>query len=188
MEYLKTDLEGVVVCVPKVYNDKRGYFVETYVASELNLVLGYDVEFIQDNEAKSTFGVVRGLHFQKGNSSQAKLLRVIKGEVLDVVVDLRKDSKTFGKSYTRRLNDITKEMLFVPRGFAHGYAVLSDEAIVAYKVDNLYDPESESGLLYNDPELNIDWGLGVEERVLSEKDIQNPKFKEVYKFEKDFYV
>jgi dTDP-4-dehydrorhamnose 3,5-epimerase len=175
MSWIKTNFEDVYVFEPQVWKDGRGYFVETFNASTLKGTT-INPNFVQDNEAKSTRGVLRGLHYQTGESAQSKLVRVVTGEVLDVIVDLRKDSNTYGKHLSIILNDITKKQLFVPRGFAHGYIVLSDEAIFAYKCDNFYDNKSEGGLIYNDPSLNIDWILKQDEIIISEKDKQQPLF------------
>ena len=151
MEYIKTEIEGVFVIEPKVFNDARGYFMEAWKQAEFNEHVG-KVDFIQDNESKSSFGVLRGLHFQKGAAAQAKLVRVIKGKVLDVAVDIRKSSPTFGKHVMVELSEENKRQFFIPRGFAHGFLVLSEEAIFTYKVDNPYAPQSEAGIRWNDRE------------------------------------
>lgn len=169
MNKIETGIAQLVVLEPKIYEDDRGYFYESY-NSQVAHSVGIDNIWVQDNEARSTQGVLRGLHFQKGKAAQAKLVRVTQGEVLDVVVDLRSDSLTFGKSFSILLNDISKKQLYVPRGFAHGYAVLSDIAVFAYKCDNFYDKSSEGGLIYNDPELKIDWLIDESEMIISEKD------------------
>lgn len=175
MSWSKTNFEGVFIFEPKVWKDDRGYFVETFNASNLS---GTDINpnFVQDNEAKSTKGILRGLHYQIGEYAQAKLVRVVQGEVLDVIVDLRPQSATYGQHLSVILNDIGKKQLYVPRGFAHGYAVLSEEAIFAYKCDNFYNKESEGGLLYSDPTLNIDWILPQSQFLVSEKDQILPTF------------
>ncbi len=169
MSWSKTNFEDVYIFEPKVWKDERGYFVETFNASNLGDT-AINPNFVQDNEAKSTKGILRGLHYQTGAHAQAKLVRVIQGEVLDVIVDLRTDSKTYGKQLSVILNDISKKQMYVPRGFAHGYAVLSDEAIFAYKCDNYYNKESEGGLIYNDPQLAINWILPIDQFIVSEKD------------------
>jgi dTDP-4-dehydrorhamnose 3,5-epimerase len=158
---------------PKVFGDDRGYFFESFRQEEFEKHIG-KIEFVQDNESKSGYGVLRGLHFQRAPHTQAKLVRCITGNILDVVVDLRKESTTFKKSYAIELSDRNKLQLFIPRGFAHGFVVLSKEAIFSYKVDNLYVPESEGGIRYNDPELSIDWKLQEEELKLSGKDLILP--------------
>lgn len=177
MKFEVTEIEGVVLCKPNVYEDERGYFSEVFKNEELNKFLNLDIKFIQDNEAKSVFGVLRGLHYQIGENSQSKLLRVIEGEILDVVLDVRKGSPTFGESVTVILNDQNKNSLFVPRGFAHGYVVLSEIAVVNYKVDNIYSPKDERGVYFNDEDLAIDWKLLRENLILSDKDKMNPLLK-----------
>jgi len=169
MPFHPTSIEGLTVFEPKVWADDRGYFYESY-----NLKTFFDggitATFIQDNEAKSTYGVLRGLHYQVAPYAQAKLVRVLEGEVLDVVVDIRPHSATYGQSYSIKLSAENKKQLFVPRGFAHGYVVLSETAIFAYKVDNYYSKESEGGIIYNDSKLNINWGIDLKDAILSEKD------------------
>ncbi len=154
MEYKKTTIEGVYIIEPKVFNDARGYFFEAWKKEEFEQHIG-KVEFVQDNESKSSYGVLRGLHYQKGDCSQAKLVRVIKGKVLDVAVDIRKSSPTFGKYVMVELSDENKRQFFIPRGFAHGFLVLSDEAIFTYKVDNAYAPQADAGIRWNDPDISI---------------------------------
>lgn len=173
--FIKTEIEGLVVFEPKVWEDERGYFYESY---NLNVFAeaGIKTAFVQDNQARSTRGVLRGLHYQTGEYAQAKLVRVIEGEVLDVAVDLRKKSKTYGQWYSIRLSAENKKQLFVPRGFAHGYLVLSETAEFAYKCDNFYSKAHEGGVIYNDSTLNIDWEMAVEHFVISEKDTVLPKF------------
>lgn len=178
MSWIETNLGGAWIFEPKIWNDHRGYFVETFNLKNLPKVLNH-VNFVQDNESKSEYGVIRGLHFQKSPTPQAKLVRCVVGEVLDVIVDLRHYSPTFGAHFSVILNDITKKQLFVPRGFAHGYAVLSQEAIFAYKCDNYYDPQSEYGLCYDDKTLDIDWIIPKNDRLLSEKDNKNPSFNDI---------
>lgn len=175
MGWQQTIFEGLWVFEPKVFGDDRGYFFESFNQKNLPEELQH-VIFVQDNEAKSSFGVIRGLHYQLPPFAQAKLVRVISGEVLDVVVDVRKGSKTCGKSFAVVLNDTNKKQLFVPKGFAHGYAVLSDEAIFSYKCDNYYSPSHEAGLLYNDPALQINWMLPEESILLAERDKKWPYF------------
>ena len=170
----KTAIEGVYIITPKVYGDDRGYFMETYKKSDF-VEAGIKCDFLQDNQSKSRKGVLRGLHFQK-TYPQAKLVRVIKGEVYDVAVDLRKDSATYGKYVGVLLSEENKKQFFVPRGFAHGFMVLSEEAEFVYKCDDLYHPEDEGGLIYNDKTVNIDWPEGFDV-ILSEKDKNFPTFE-----------
>ncbi|OZV70827.1 dTDP-4-dehydrorhamnose 3,5-epimerase [Winogradskyella aurantia] len=179
MEIEKTNLEGCLVLKPKVFQDKRGYFFESFNQRTFNDVTGLNINFIQDNESFSTKGVLRGLHFQTGDKAQAKLVRVIKGEILDIVVDIRPGSKTYGKYFAIELTESNKKQLFVPRGFAHGYIVLSDTAIFAYKCDNYYDKGSEGGIIFNDPDLNIDWKLDEADFIVSEKDLVLPKLQDL---------
>lgn len=169
MNVIKTPIENLVVLEPKIYGDNRGYFFEPYNDRWFKANVA-NCNFIQDNESKSSNGVLRGLHFQKPPFDQAKLVRVIKGEVLDVAVDLRKSSSTYGQHFSIVLNDTNKKQLFVPRGFGHGFYVLSEEAIFAYKVDNDYSPEHEGGIIWNDKDLNINWKLNKEVVKTSEKD------------------
>ncbi len=176
MSWTKTDFEDVYVFEPKVWGDHRGYFMESFNVSTLKETT-ITHPFIQDNEAKSCKGVLRGLHYQIPPYDQSKLVRVVVGEVLDVIVDIRPQSKTFGKHFSIILNDENKKQLFVPRGFAHGYVVLSDEAIFAYKCDNVYNKDAEGGILYNDPALNINWMIDENELLLSEKDLEQPLLK-----------
>ena len=182
MKYIKADIEGVYVIEPTVFDDARGYFFEAWKQAEFNEHVG-KVDFIQDNESKSSYGVLRGLHYQKGNTSQAKLVRVIKGKVLDVAVDIRKSSPTFGKHIMVELSDANKRQLFIPRGMAHGFLVLSDEAIFTYKVDNAYSPKTEAGIRWNDPDLAIEWPIDLATVQTSEKDLKQPFFKEAELFE-----
>ena len=169
MNYIQTEIDGVWLIEPKVFFDERGYFMEAFKKEEFESHIG-PVNFVQDNESKSSFGVLRGLHYQKGEYSQAKLVRVIKGEVLDVAVDLRKSSPTFGKYVSVLLSEENKRQFFIPRGFAHGFAVLSEEAIFTYKVDNKYAPQAEASILFNDKTLGIDWPLSETQMLLSSKD------------------
>ena len=179
MEFIRQSIPEVVLIQPKVFGDERGYFVETFRQDKFEEFIGYPVNFCQDNESKSTKGVLRGLHFQLPPAAQSKLVRVIEGSVLDVAVDIREGSPTFGQSVVVELNADNKQQLFVPRGFAHGFVVLSDSAIFAYKVDNYYSPENDRGLAFNDPELAIDWQLAESELMLSDKDQKQPKLSEL---------
>ena len=182
MEYKETKIKGVFIIEPKVFQDARGYFMEAWKQEEFNEHIGR-VDFIQDNESKSSFGVLRGLHYQKGDASQAKLVRVIKGKVLDVAVDIRKSSPTFGKHVMVELSEDNKRQFFIPRGFAHGFLVLSKEAIFTYKVDNPYMPAEEAGIRWNDPELAIEWPIDPAVVQTSEKDLKQPLLKEAQVFE-----
>lgn len=178
MNLIKTKLDGLVVLKPTVFKDNRGYFMESYNQKNINKLLG-NVNFVQDNESESSRGVLRGLHFQKPPYTQAKLVRCLKGSVLDVALDLRNDSKTYGIFKTISLTEENKKQLFIPKGFAHGFIVLSKSAILSYKVDNYYNPESESGIIWNDPDLNIDWKINKNEIIVSEKDKNLPTFNEI---------
>jgi dTDP-4-dehydrorhamnose 3,5-epimerase len=182
MEYIKTEIEGVFIIEPRVFNDARGYFFEAWKQEEFNANVG-EVNFIQDNESKSSFGVLRGLHYQKGALSQAKLVRVIKGKVLDVAVDIRKSSPTFGQYVMAELSEANKRQFFIPRGFAHGFLVLSDEAVFTYKVDNPYAPQAEAGIRWNDPEIGIAWPIDSVQVLTSEKDLKQPFLKDAELFE-----
>ena len=175
MQFTRTKIEDVIIIEPKVHGDHRGYFVETFRADKLEEFLGYKLNFGQDNESKSSKGVLRGLHYQLPPHAQTKLVRVIQGRVLDVAVDIRKNSPTFGQYVAVELNADNKKQLLVPRGFAHGFVVLEDDTIFAYKVDNYYSPECDRGIAFNDPALNIDWILKTEELKLSDKDTKQPK-------------
>lgn len=174
MELLKTPLKDCVLLKPAMFNDPRGYFFESFNKNKFQLLTGQNVDFVQDNQSFSSYGVLRGLHFQKGEYAQAKLVRVLKGEVLDVAIDLRPGSATFGKHYSVVLSEENKLQLFIPRGFAHGFAVISEHAEFFYKCDNYYNKESEGGLLFSDPELNIDWNIPQSEILVSDKDLVNP--------------
>ena len=176
-QFKKTLIEGLIVFEPKVWGDHRGYFYESY-NEHLFQKAGIDAHFVQDNQSLSTYGVLRGLHYQVGKYAQAKLVRVLDGEVLDVAVDLRPHSATYGQSYSIRLSAENKRQLFIPRGFAHGFVVLSETAIFFYKCDNFYSKASEGGILYNDPQLNIDWEIEKQDIKLSEKDAILPVFGE----------
>lgn len=182
MEYKKTEIEGVYIIEPTVHNDARGYFMEAWKQAEFNEHIG-EVTFIQDNESKSSYGVLRGLHYQKGETSQAKLVRVIKGKVIDVAVDLRRSSPTFGKHVMVELSEDNKRQFFIPRGFAHGFLVLSQEAIFTYKVDNPYSPHTDGGIRWNDPALGIEWPIDPSEVQTSEKDLKQPLLKDAEIFD-----
>lgn len=177
MPFIPTKIKDVVIFEPRIFTDDRGYFFETYNEKLFN-DNGVTAKFVQDNQSKSSYGVIRGLHFQKGEHAQAKLVRVLQGRVLDVAVDLRKGSETYGKHVAVELSDVNNLQLFIPRGFAHGFSVLSKTAVFAYKCDNLYCKESEGGIDCNDPDLGIDWQIPAEDRVLSEKDKLHPLFKD----------
>lgn len=182
MEYIPTEIADVVIVEPKVFGDARGYFMETWREEDLNRAVGRDVHFVQDNESRSTRGVLRGLHYQRGEASQAKLVRVLDGEVYDVAVDLRHDSKTFGQYVGVVLSGENKRQLFIPRGFAHGFLVLSETATFAYKVDNRYAPETEASIRYDDPTIGIKWPM-TQGLLLSEKDQNHAlSFEEAEKF------
>lgn len=190
MKVVKTEIEGVVIIEPKVFADERGYFFESFSQKEFEDKL-CKTAFIQDNESKSTYGVLRGLHFQKMPYAQAKLVRVVKGSVLDIAVDIRKGSSTFGKHVATVLSEENRLQFFVPRGFAHGFVVLSDEAIFQYKCDNYYEPQSEGGIMWNDPALNIDWQVTAEDIILSEKYKNNPLLDEssyLFDYSEGLYV
>jgi dTDP-4-dehydrorhamnose 3,5-epimerase len=173
----ETKLEGCFILEPKVFYDQRGYFLESYNQQTINKAVGRNILFVQDNESLSAKGVLRGLHYQKGDFAQAKLVRVIKGSVLDIAVDLRKESLTFGQYVSIELSEDNKKQLFVPKGFAHGFIVLSDTALFSYKCDNFYNKESEGGIIYNDSALNIDWKLNDHEFIISEKDLVLPELQ-----------
>lgn len=177
----ETKLKDCFIIEPRVFQDDRGYFFESFNQEAFNKLIGKSVNFVQDNESFSSRGVIRGLHFQKGEFAQAKLVRVVKGAVLDVAVDIRKESPTFGQHISVELTEKNKKQLFVPRGFAHGFSVLSETAIFSYKCDNFYNKESEAGILYNDPSLNIDWKIKLEEAQLSDKDIILPTIEAYFK-------
>jgi dTDP-4-dehydrorhamnose 3,5-epimerase len=181
MPVLKTAFQDLYIVEPKVFADSRGYFLESFNQNVFDTETGLKIRFIQDNQSKSSYGTLRGLHFQNGESAQAKLVRVISGIVLDVVVDLRPDSSTFKKSYSIELSSENKKQLFVPRGFAHGFVVLSETAEFFYKCDNYYNPQAEGGLLFSDPDLNIDWKVPHDQLILSDKDKKNPTLNEYLK-------
>lgn len=177
MEYIKTEIDGVWIIQPRVFNDARGYFFEAWKKEEFEEHIG-KVCFVQDNESKSSYGVLRGLHYQKGEFSQAKLVRVIKGCVLDVAVDIRKNSPTFGKHVMVELSDDNKRQFFIPRGFAHGFLVMSDEAIFTYKVDNIYAPQAEASIRFDDPDIAINWPIDSKDVLTSAKDMEAKLLKE----------
>ena len=178
MEIIKTNIEGVIIIEPRIFKDDRGYFFESFSQREFEEKV-CKTTFVQDNESKSSYGVLRGLHFQKPPFAQSKLVRVIKGAVLDVAVDIRKGSPTFGQYVSVELTGENHRQFFIPRGFAHGFSVLSEEVIFQYKCDNFYSPQSEGAIAWNDPDLNIDWRIPIEEVVLSEKDSKHPKLKDL---------
>ena len=182
MNFTRTKIEDVVIIEPKVFEDDRGYFMESFRKDKLEEFLGYRVNFIQDNESKSTFGVLRGLHYQLPPFAQTKLVRVISGRVLDVAVDIREGSPTFGKHVAVELSSQNKRQLFIPRGFAHGFLVLSEEAIFSYKVDNYYAPSYDRGILYSDEALRIDWQIDKDRLILSPKDTTQPLLKDAKLF------
>ncbi len=177
MNFIKTEIEGLTIIEPRVIGDSRGYFFESFNQKQFEENIG-PINFVQDNESRSSYGVLRGLHFQKPPYNQAKLVRCIEGEVLDVAVDLRKDSPTYGKHVSVILSDENKRQFFVPRGFAHGFVVISKSAIFSYKVDNWYAPEHDSGIAWNDPQLNINWKIPLESILLSAKDKELKPIKE----------
>lgn len=179
MEIIKTEIEDVVLLKPRIFEDARGYFFETYSKRVFDKLVRI-IDFVQDNESKSSYGVLRGLHYQKWPFSQSKLVRVMKGCVLDVAVDIRKGSPTYGKYVAAELTGENRLQFYIPRGFAHGFAVLSDEVIFQYKCDEFYHPESEGGIAWDDPDLNIDWKLPVDKIILSEKDKHHPLLKELH--------
>lgn len=180
MKIIETTIPGVLIIEPRVFRDNRGYFTETFNTNTM-AELGIKNNFVQDNQSYSAYGTVRGLHFQKGHAAQAKLVRAAMGRVLDVAVDLRKKSPTFGQYVAVELTDEKQNMLLIPRGFAHGFSVLSEHAIFAYKCDNFYTPKAEGGIIYNDPELNIDWRIPAEKQIASGKDLALQAFAEYKK-------
>ena len=191
MTFTRTAIPDVVIIEPKVHGDSRGYFVETFVSNKLEEFLGYQINFCQDNESKSSKGVLRGLHYQLPPHAQTKLVRVISGRVLDVAVDIRKNSPTFGKYVAVELSGENKKQLLIPRGFAHGFVVLEDDTVFAYKVDNYYSPECDRGIAFDDKNLNIDWILNHNELNLSAKDTVQPKLNEtndLFEFGVDYYA
>ncbi len=190
MQFTRTQIPDVIICEPKVHGDSRGYFTETFREDKLEEFLGYKINFCQDNESKSSYGVLRGLHYQLPPHAQTKLVRVIKGKVLDVAVDIRAGSPTFGKHVSVELTDENKKQLLIPRGFAHGFVVLSEEAIFAYKVDNYYSPECDRGIAFDDRDLNIDWKIDHFKLQLSVKDTKQPLLKDtddLFKYGINYY-
>jgi len=190
MNFIRTAIPDVVIIEPKVHGDERGYFVETFRADKLEEFLGYKINFCQDNESKSSRGVLRGLHYQLAPAAQTKLVRVISGRVLDVAVDIRKGSPTFGKHVAVELTSENKRQLLVPRGFAHGFVVLEDDTVFAYKVDNYYSPENDRGILFSDDALGIDWQVAHDELNLSAKDKVQPKLadtQDIFEYGVDYY-
>ncbi|WP_439131150.1 dTDP-4-dehydrorhamnose 3,5-epimerase [Polaribacter sp.] len=177
MKIIKTELEDCFIIEPHVFKDERGSFFESFNKEVFKGKTGIDINFVQDNQSISKKGVIRGLHIQKGEYAQSKLIRVIKGEILDVVVDVRKESKTFGKTFSCILSEENKKQLFIPKGFLHGFATLKNDSIVFYKCDNYYNKEAEDGVVYNDSDLNIDWNLKEEAVILSGKDEELMQFK-----------
>ena len=191
MTFLRTEIEDVVICEPTVHGDERGYFVETFREDKLEAFLGFKIDFCQDNESKSSRGVLRGLHYQLAPFAQTKLVRVIQGRVLDVAVDIRKGSPTFGKHVAVELSAENKRQLLVPRGFAHAFVVLEDDTVFAYKVDNYYSPECDRGISYSDEKLGIEWPIALDELKLSEKDTKQPKLHEtddVFDYSVNYYA
>lgn len=178
MNFIRTEIPDVVICEPTVHGDERGYFVETFREDKLQEFLGYKIDFCQDNESKSSYGVLRGLHYQLPPHAQTKLVRVIQGRVLDVAVDIRKGSPTFGQHVAVELSSENKRQILVPRGFAHGFVVLEDDTVFAYKVDSYYSPECDRGIAYDDTDINIDWQVPHEKLNLSAKDKVQPKLNE----------
>jgi len=190
MQFTRTTIEDVVIIDPQVHGDERGYFIETYRKDMLEAFLGFPVHFCQDNESKSSKGVLRGLHYQLPPAAQSKLVRVIQGRVLDVAVDIRKGSPTFGRHVAVELSGENKRQLFVPRGFAHGFLVLEDETTFAYKVDSYYSPENDRGIAFDDPDIGIDWILGEDLLKLSEKDRRQPSLKraDLFHYGENYYA
>lgn len=190
MKVIKTAIEDVVIIEPDVFGDSRGYFFESYSQKKFDEQVR-KIEFVQDNESKSRYGVLRGLHFQKGKDAQSKLVRVVKGRVLDVAVDIRKGSPTFGQYVAVELTEENHRQLFVPRGFAHGFSVLSEDAVFQYKCDNLYAPHAEGAIAWDDPDIGIDWQLPAEDVLLSAKDAAHPRLKDaeyLFNYNEDYYA
>ena len=181
MNFIPTNLLGCFVLEPKVFHDDRGYFMESFNENTFEKGIGQKVHFIQDNQSYSSKGVLRGLHYQTGEHSQAKLVRVLQGEVLDIAVDVRPESPTYGQSFSVLLSGENQKQLFIPRGFAHGFLVTSETAVFFYKCDNFYNKESEAGFIYNDPALNIDWNFPENELIISEKDMILPTLENAKK-------
>lgn len=179
MNIQSTPLKDCFVIEPSVFKDERGLFYETYNKNTFKKTTGLDIDFVQDNQSASSYGVLRGLHFQTGEFAQSKLVRVVLGKVLDIAVDLRKDSETYGQHFSIILDDENHKQFFVPKGFAHGFITLSEKSVFSYKCDNFYHKDSESGIIYNDATLSLDWHLPKEDLIISEKDLLLPTFKEV---------
>jgi dTDP-4-dehydrorhamnose 3,5-epimerase len=177
MPFIKTELEGLLIFEPKVFEDSRGYFFEAYNSSVFKDA-GINMDFVQDNQSQSSYGVIRGLHYQNNPHAQTKLVRVLVGSILDIAVDIRKTSPTYGKAFVIELSAENKKQLFIPPGFAHGFSVLSEKAVVLYKCDALYNKESEGGIIYNDPALNIDWQIPADKAIISDKDKLLPVLKD----------
>lgn len=189
MKVIQTAIPGVVIIEPRIFNDERGYFFESFSQRDFNQEVR-EIHFVQDNESKSSYGVLRGLHFQKTPYAQSKLVRVIKGSVLDVAVDIRKGSSTFGQHVAVELTGDNHRQFFIPRGFAHGFSVLTDEVVFQYKCDNFYAPQAEGALAWNDPDLHIDWRLPEADVILSEKDCHHPRLKDadwLFDYREDLY-
>lgn len=180
MEIKKNPLQDSFVLTPRVFKDERGLFYESYNKNLFKKITGLDIDFVQDNQSSSSYGVLRGLHFQTGKMAQAKLVRVVSGKVLDIIVDIRKSSPTFGQSFSIILDNEKHQQLFVPKGFAHGFITLSKKSIFAYKCDQFYDAASEAGIIYNDATLELDWHLSKEDFIVSEKDLKLPTFKNLF--------
>lgn len=191
MKLIKTDIEGVVIIEPTLYTDSRGYFFESFNQQRFDELVGRHIRFVQDNESRSTRGVVRGLHFQRAPHAQSKLLRVVRGTILDVAVDIRRGSPTYGRHVAVELSESNHRQLFIPRGFAHGFSVLSDEAIVQYKCDNLYAPQSEGSILWSDTSLAIDWLIEPSTAIISDKDAKASTLSEAdgaFDYNIDYYA
>ena len=178
MNIIKTPIEGLLIIEPRVFNDDRGYFYESFNKKSLKEATGADIDFVQDNQARSTINVLRGLHYQNNPHAQSKLIRALEGTIWDVVVDIRKDSKTFGQWYGVELSAENKRQFLIPKGFAHGYSVLSETAEVFYKCDDFYSKQDEGGVSYADPSLNIDWKIKLTDAIVSEKDLKQPLLKD----------
>lgn len=178
MKIKETHIKGLLVIEPDVFGDARGYFMESFSERKFAAHTGIDVKFVQDNESRSSYGVVRGLHFQRAPHAQAKLVRVVSGRALDVAVDLREGSETYGKHFSIELSGENHLQVFIPKGFAHGFAALSEEVVFQYKCDEYYAPDSEAAIIWNDPDLNIDWRLPAEDVLVSDKDKNHPKLKD----------
>lgn len=191
MRVVKTDIDGVYILEPEIFGDNRGYFFESYNAQRFKEATGLDVVFVQDNESRSSEGVVRGLHFQLPPYAQSKLVRVVAGVILDVAVDIRRGSPTFGQYVAVELSGDNHRQLFIPRGFAHGFSVLRGDAILQYKCDNMYAPQSEGSILWNDPALNINWGISADRAILSAKDTTAPTLElsdTLFDYKTDYYA